>query len=136
MRALPERAVAGFTDALIAERFPFLDADQQVSTARFVVGRWRVASQPVRLGTGAVATALGAVAWALAAMGGSAMAGSERAGSGRDAAWGKVVHRLSGRTLPGFSELEQFVVSLATAYAADRWPEAALAGRTLGTPTS
>ncbi len=119
MRALPERAVAGFTDALIAERFPFLDADQRLSTSRFVLSRWRVASQPVRLGTGAVATALGAAAWSLTAVG----------GSGRDAAWGRVVHGLSGRSLPGLSELSQFVVSLATAYAADRWPDAALGSK-------
>ncbi|MSO79062.1 MAG: hypothetical protein EXQ79_05595 [Acidimicrobiia bacterium] len=123
MRALPERAVAGFTDALIAERFPFLDADQQASTSTFVLSRWRVASQPVRLGTGAVATVLGAAAWSLAAMAGSTQ------GSGRDAAWGKVVHGLSRRPLPGISELSQFVVSLATAYAADRWPDAALASQ-------
>jgi hypothetical protein len=117
MRALPERAVAGFTDALIAERFPFLDAEQQVSTSEFVLNRWRMASQPVRLGTGAVASALGAAAWSLETV----------AGSGRDEAWGKVVHGLSWRPLPGISELSQFVVSLATAYAADRWPDAALA---------
>jgi len=129
MRALPERAVAGFTDALIAERFPFLDADQQASTSRFVLGRWRVASQPVRFGTGAVATALGAAAWSLAAV-----AGSTKAGTGRDAAWGKVVHGLSRRPLPGISELSQFVVSLATAYAADRWPDAALGSPGFGTP--
>jgi hypothetical protein len=116
MRALPERAVAGFTDALIAERLPFLDAEQQASTARFVVGRWRLASQPIQLGTGAVASVLGATAWSLAAMG----------GSDPDAAWRTVVHRIAGRELPGLSELSQFVVSLATVYAAERWPAAAV----------
>ena len=116
MRALPDRAVAGFTDALIAERFPFLDADQQASAARFVLTRWRVASQPVQLGTGAVASVLGVTAWSLAALG----------GSDPDDAWRTVVDRVSGRGLPGLSELSQFVLSLATAYAADRWPAAAL----------
>ncbi len=125
MRALPERAVAGFTDALIAERFPFLDADQRESTARFVVDRWRVASQPVQLGTGAVASVLGATAWGLAALG----------GSDPDDAWRTVVQRLSDRMLPGYSELSLFVVSLATAYAADHWPGAA-AGFTVAAPGS
>jgi hypothetical protein len=116
MRALPERAIAGFTDALIAERLPFLDADQRARTARFVVGRWRLASQPVQLGTGAVASMLGAAAWSLAALG----------GSDPDGAWRTVVHGLSARELPGLAELTQFVESLATAFAADRWPAAAV----------
>jgi hypothetical protein len=116
MRALPERAVAGFTDALIAERLPFLDADQRVSTARFVVERWRLASQPVQLGTGAVASVLGATAWSLAALG----------GSDPDGAWRTIVHKLTNRDLPGLSELTQFIESLATVYAADQWPAAAV----------
>jgi hypothetical protein len=120
MRALPERAVAGFTEALIAERLPFLDPDQQASTAQFVVARWRLASQPVQLGTGAVASVLGATAWSLAAMG----------GSDPDGAWRTLVHGLSGRALPGLSELSLFVVSLATAYAADQWPDAAIGAMT------
>ena len=115
MRALPERAVAGFTDALVAERFPFLDAEQRASTARFVVDRWRISSQPVQFGTGTVASVLGATAWGLAALG----------GSDPDDAWRKVVHQLTDRTLPGAAELSRFVESLATAYAADHWPGAA-----------
>ena len=114
MRALPERAVGGFTDALIAERLPFLDADQRASTARFVVERWRRASQPVQLGTGAVASVLGVTAWSLAALG----------GSDPDGAWRTLVHAMSRRDLPGLSELTQFVESLATVFAADRWPAA------------
>ena len=117
MRPLPERAVAAFTDALVAERLGFLGHEQRSSTARFVVERWRVAAQPVRFGTGVVATALDAGAWSLAALG----------GSDRNVAWRRVVHGVSGRPLPGISELSTFVLSLATAYAAERWPDAALA---------
>jgi hypothetical protein len=126
MRALPERAVAGFTDALIAERLSFLDPEQRSSTAAFVVSRWRLASQPVQLGTGAVATVLGAAAVSIGALG----------GSDGVTAWRKVVHGLSGRPLPGISELSLFVLSLATAYAADRWPDAAARVGGLGAGTS
>jgi hypothetical protein len=114
MRALPERAVAGFTDALLAERFAFLDAEQRSSTAQFVLGRWRTAAQPVQLGIGAVATVLGGFAWGVATVRGCA----------RDRAWEAVVRRCSQHTLPLVSELTIFVLSLATAYASERWPRA------------
>jgi hypothetical protein len=116
MQALPERAVAAYTEALLAEEMAFLDADQRSSTAQFVLERWKVATQPVQLGTGAAAVLLGAAAWSVSALGGSDSA----------AGWRTVVGRVSGRALPGLSELSTFVLSLATAYACDRWPEAAL----------
>jgi hypothetical protein len=119
MRALPERAVAGFTEALLAERFTFLDAEQRSSTAQFVLDRWRTAAQPVQLGTGTVATILGGIAWGITAV----------RGCTRDRAWETVVRRCSARTLPLVSELTIFVLSLATAYASERWPGAPIAER-------
>jgi hypothetical protein len=124
MRALPERAVAGFTDALLAERFSFLDPEQRSTTAQFVLQRWRVAAQPVRLGIAAVASILGGVAWAVA----------ETHRSDREHAWATVVSRCSRRALPLVSELTIFVLSLATAYASERWPAAAADAGRLASP--
>ncbi len=108
MRALPERAVAGFTDALLVERFAFLDAEQRAKTSAFVLGRWRNAAQPVQLGIGTVASVLAGIAWAVAAV----------RGTDREDGWTAVARQCSQRALPVVSELTIFVCSLATAYAA------------------
>src|SRR5262249_60987153 len=117
--ALSVRAGARFPDAMLAGRFSFPGADQRASTSEFVLGRWRNAAQPVQLGIGTVASVLAGIAWAVAAV----------QGSGRPAAWAAVARQCSRRALPMVSELTIFVSSLATAYAAERWPRAAAAAR-------
>jgi hypothetical protein len=119
MRALAARAVAAFTDAVLAESFPFLDTEQRASTASFVIDRWQRAAQPVHLGIGATATLLRGAVWAAAAV----------RGSDEEREWRGVVRQSSRHSLPLVSELAIFVSSLATAYASERWPRAAVDGQ-------
>jgi hypothetical protein len=113
IRTIPERAVRGFAETLIADRLPYLTELQQSETAQFVVARWNGAAQFARIGVGTVASSILLFNWM-----------ASRSGVvSEDRARQLFISKLARRDAPLISELTTFVLSVATVYACDRWPD-------------
>jgi hypothetical protein len=101
----PPRAVAEFSDRLLAHDLPGLPADRRAEVVDFAGRRIAGLPSPMRLGVGLVA--------------------ATTAGVGRVAGTRRVVQFAARRPLPVLGEYVRLVRSLAYAYVWETWPDTA-----------